>query len=178
MATLAVRAFQEGYDARFGIAMSLPVLLCELLVRFIWMIKQRFYFKKPLKECIPTQSHTDLRIMLLFGHGTLCLMDGADALVRSGGNWLMFFTRMNIIAWGRFTVLVLKEINLIFRQVSPPACGTAAAVSRWKGRTEAAWGRSPAVPPACRRTAAAWTKGRSWRSYPWDLQSPDRAPRC
>ena len=112
LATLAVRAFQEGYDARFGIAMSLPVLLCELLVRFIWMIKQRFYFKKPLKECIPTQSHTDLRIMLLFGHGTLCLMDGADALVRSGGNWLMFFTRMNIIAWGRFTVLVLKEICL------------------------------------------------------------------
>ncbi len=90
LATLAVRAFQEGYDARFGIAMSLPVLLCELLVRFIWMIKRRFYFKKPLKECIPTQSHTDLRIMLLFGHGTLCLMDGADALVRSGGNWLMF----------------------------------------------------------------------------------------
>lgn len=74
LATLAVRAFQEGYDARFGIAMSLPVLLCELLVRFIWMIKQRFYFKKPLKECIPTQSHTDLRIMLLFGHGTLCLI--------------------------------------------------------------------------------------------------------
>ena len=69
-------------------------------------------------------------------------------------------------------------LDLIFRQVSPPACGTAAAVSRWKGRTEAAWGRSPAVPPACRRTAAAWTKGRSWRSYPWDLQSPDRAPRC
>ena len=77
LATLAVRAFQEGYDARFGIAMSLPVLLCELLVRFIWMIKQRFYFKKPLKECIPTQSHTDLRIMLLFGHGTLALAPGS-----------------------------------------------------------------------------------------------------
>lgn len=112
LATLAVRAFQEGYDARFGVAMSLPVLLCELLIRFIWMIKQRFYFKKPLKECIPTQSHTDLRVMLLFGHGTLCLMDGADALIRSGGNWLLFFTRMNIIAWSRFTVLVLKEICL------------------------------------------------------------------
>ena len=42
----------------------------------------------------------------------IALVIGADALVRSGGNWLMFFTRMNIIAWGRFTVLVLKEICL------------------------------------------------------------------
>ena len=48
--------------------------------------------------------------MLLFGNGTLCIMDGADAAIRSDGNWLLFFMRMNIIAWARFLTLVLKEI--------------------------------------------------------------------
>ena len=51
-----------------------------------------------------------MRVMLLFGNGTLCIMDGADAAIRSDGNWLLFFMRMNIIAWARFLTLVLKEI--------------------------------------------------------------------
>lgn len=109
-ATLAVRAFQEGYDARFGIAMAIPVLVCDLTIRLIWTIKKHFFRGIPLTECVPTQVHADLRVMLLFGHGTLCLMDGADAAIRSGGNWLNFFLRMNLIAWVRFSTLVLKEI--------------------------------------------------------------------
>ena len=48
--------------------------------------------------------------MLIFGNGTLCLMDGVDAAVRSGGNALTFFMRMNLIAWFRFVTLVLKEV--------------------------------------------------------------------
>lgn len=109
-ATLAVRAFQEGYDARYGLAMAIPVLVCDLTIRLIWTIKKHFYRGIPLAECVPTQVHADLRVMLLFGHGTLCLMDGADAAIRSGGNWLNFFLRMNLIAWVRFSTLVLKEI--------------------------------------------------------------------
>ena len=38
------------------------------------------------------------------------LMDGADALIRSGGNWVAFFTRLNIIAWFRFVFLVFREV--------------------------------------------------------------------
>lgn len=109
-ATLAVRAFQEGYDARFGLTMSIPVLLCDLSIRLIWMLKRYFYLKRPMRECIPSMKHEDLRVMLLFGNGVLCLMDGADAAIRSGGNWLLFFTRMNLIAWTRFLALVLKEV--------------------------------------------------------------------
>ena len=48
--------------------------------------------------------------MLLFGNGTLCVMDGIDAGIRSGGNFLAFFMRLNIIAWFRFVTLVLKEV--------------------------------------------------------------------
>ena len=119
LATLAVRVFQEGYDARFGVTMAIPVVLCDLMIRLLWVLKGDFYLKKPLEECVPNSTHSDLRMMLIFGNGTLCLMDGADAAIRSGGNWLAFFTRMNIIAWVRFITLVLKEICIRLGISSP-----------------------------------------------------------
>ena len=110
-AELAIDVFQNGgYDARFGAAMSIPVILCDLSIRLIWAIKHYFKLNRPLSECIPNSKNMDLREMLLFGHGTLCLLDGADAIICSGGNCMLFFTRMNLIAWVRFTSLVLKEI--------------------------------------------------------------------
>ena len=54
--------------------------------------------------------HDSLRVMLLFGNGTLCVMNGIDAGIRSGGNFLAFFMRLNLIAWFRFVTLVLKEV--------------------------------------------------------------------
>ena len=47
--------------------------------------------------------------MLIIGDGTLCLMDGADAVIRSGGNWVNFFLRLNILAWYRLVMLILRE---------------------------------------------------------------------
>lgn len=109
-ATIAVRAFQEGYDFRFGLASAIPVVITDLSIRLIWALRRHFQYGKALKECVPTHKHDDLRIMLLFGNGTLCVMDGIDAGIRSGGNFLAFFMRLNIIAWFRFVTLVLKEI--------------------------------------------------------------------
>lgn len=110
LAKIATRAFQEGYDLRFGLAMAIPVVITDLSIRLIWSLRRYFQYGKTLKECIPTQKHADLRVMLLFGNGTLCVMDGIDAGVRSGGNFLAFFMRLNLIAWFRFVTLVLKEI--------------------------------------------------------------------
>lgn len=110
LATVAMKAFESGYDFRFGIAMAIPVLITELSIRLIWSLRQYFHYKRPLKECIPTMQHGDLRIMLLVGHGTLCLMDGIDAGVRSGGNAVVFMTRLNLVGWYRFVSLVLKEV--------------------------------------------------------------------
>lgn len=110
IATIATKVFEEGYDARFGLTMSIPVILCDLSIKLLWAIKHYFYNKRPLSECIPNKWHDDLRIMLIFGDGTLCLMDGADAAIRSGGNWVNFFLRLNIIAWFRLVSLVLREI--------------------------------------------------------------------
>lgn len=110
LATIATRAFQEGYDFRFGVAMAIPVIITELSICLIWALRKRFQYEWPVKECIPTKKHADLRIMLLFGNGTLCVMDGLDAGIRSGGNFLTLFMRLNLIAWFRFVTLVLKEV--------------------------------------------------------------------
>ncbi|MEG2935592.1 MAG: hypothetical protein RR844_03785 [Clostridium sp.] len=110
LATVATKVFQEGYDARFGLTMAIPVVLCDLSIKLIWAIKHYFYHKRSLAECIPTKKHDDLRVMLIIGDGTLCLMDGADAAIRSGGNWINFFLRLNIVAWYRLVSLVFREV--------------------------------------------------------------------
>lgn len=110
LATIAIRAFEEGYDMRFGLASLLPVTITELSIRLIWSLRRYFQFHMSLKECIPSREHDDLRVMLLFGDGTLCVMDAIDAGLRSGGNFLAFFMRLNILAWFRFATLVLKEV--------------------------------------------------------------------
>lgn len=110
LAIVATKVFQEGYDARFGLTMAIPVILCDLSIKLIWAIKHHFYHRKPLNECIPTKRHNDLRVMLIIGDGMLCLIDGGDAVMRSGGNWVNFFLRLNIIAWYRLVLLVFKEV--------------------------------------------------------------------
>ncbi len=119
LATLAIRAFQEGYDLRYGMAMAVPVLITDLSIRLVWALRRRFQYEIPLKECIPTQKHEDLRMLLLVGTGTLCVMDGVDAGIRSGGNALAFFMRLNLIAWGRLVCLVLKEVCIRVKIVGP-----------------------------------------------------------
>ncbi len=110
LATIAVRAFQEGYDFRFGLATAIPVVITDLSIRLVWSLRKHFHHERHIMECIPSKNHPDLRIMLLFGNGTLCVMDGIDAGVRSGGNFLVFFMRLNLIAWYRFVSIVLKEV--------------------------------------------------------------------
>ena len=110
LAMVATKVFQEGYDARFGLTMGIPVVVCELSIKLAWAIKHYFYHKRPLNECIPSKRHDDLRMMLIIGDATLCLMDGADAAIRSGGNWVNFFLRLNLVAWFRLLVLVLREV--------------------------------------------------------------------
>lgn len=111
LAVVMTRVFQEGYDARFGAAMAIPVLLEDLMIRVLWVIKRRFYEQKEWQECIPTKEHADLRIMLIVGNATLCLIDGTDAAIRSGGNALAFILHMNLVAWARLILLVFRELS-------------------------------------------------------------------
>ncbi|WP_027908013.1 hypothetical protein [Pseudomonas taiwanensis] len=110
-ATIAVQVFEKGYDLRHGLAMAIPVMLSEMLTRVMWIVKQRFYHEKEWAQCIPSSTNPELQRMLLVAHGTLCVVDGADAAIRSGGDMIQFMLRSNLIAWARFGTLALKELN-------------------------------------------------------------------
>lgn len=114
-AQIATQVFEKGYDFRHGMAMAVPVVVTELLVRFMYTMKAHFYHKKDWKDSIPKGSIPELRRMLLVGHGTLCIMDGVDAAVRSGGDMIQFLLRTNLIAWVRFGYLGLKEVNAWYK---------------------------------------------------------------
>lgn len=114
LAIIAQRAFEEGYDFRTGVTMTIPVVITDMLIRLIWSLRQHFQFEKPIKDCIPSSKQDCLRIMLLLGNGTLCVIDGMDAAIKSHGNALHFFLRFNWLAWIKFTALVMKEVTLRF----------------------------------------------------------------
>ena len=111
-ATITTKVFEEGYDARHAMAMAIPVLINELLIRFMYTMKAHFYHQKDWDDSIPSENVPELRRMLLVGHGTLCMIDGADAYIRSGSgaDMIAFLSRTNLIAWTRFGHLALKEI--------------------------------------------------------------------
>lgn len=111
IATLARQAFSEGYDFRFGVALSIPVLINELIIRFLWSLKQYFYHKKAISDIIKTKNSPELRRMLLVGHGSLCIIDGGDAVLRSPGNLLGMYLSINIVAWTRLATISFSEIK-------------------------------------------------------------------
>lgn len=117
-ATVAVRVFEEGYDLRHGLALSIPVLITELLTRMMWSVKQAFYHDRPLLECLPSAANPELRRMLMIAHGSLCMMDAADAAIRSGGEIVQFMLRSNLVAWARFSTLALKEVRAWYAEGS------------------------------------------------------------
>ena len=112
---IAVEAFEQGYDARFAASQAIPVVLNSLFIRVLWSLKSHFYGKKEWKQCIPTNKHDDLRVMLLVGEGALCVVDGIDAFVRSGGNPVAFVCRLNLVAWGKLTMMALKELVIRYK---------------------------------------------------------------
>lgn len=119
-AEFAVKVFQEGYDLRHGAAMAIPVVLEELSIKIIWALKKHFYAKRPWSECIPSSKHADLRMMLIVGNASLCLVDGIDAAIHasmSGANPVVFLLHMNLIAWGRLLVLIFKELRIRYGSV-------------------------------------------------------------
>lgn len=127
LAQLAQSAYNHGYDARFGLAMVIPVVITDIAIRLIWGMRQYFQYEKPIRECMPIEKkHADLRGMLIFGYGTLCLFDATDAVIESGGCALTFFLHLNLVAWFRFGALVFKEICIRYRmsrneQIEAPA---------------------------------------------------------
>ena len=108
--TICVKVFEQGYDFRHGMALSVPVLLTELMVRVMHMLKQHYVNHEPLELGTALGMTPELQRMLFVAHGTLCLMDAGDAFLRSGGNIVKFLLRTNLVAWVRFSLLACKEL--------------------------------------------------------------------
>ena len=123
---IAIKIFEQGYDARFQTTQAIPVFINELIVRLFYSIR-RFvkYFAETNKDlrsvkslweaCEPFSNHTVKR-MLTVAHGTFCLIDIGDATVRgfiaSGGsfNFTELLLRLNIVGVGRLTISLYGEV--------------------------------------------------------------------
>ena len=114
LAELAVKVFEQGYDARFGAALAVPVLINELLIRILWVVKRRYYHGSDWSDCWPNANKPNLRRMLLVGHGCLVLVDLADAAVRESCQPAAMLIHMNFIAWLRFAFLGWRELYGFF----------------------------------------------------------------
>ena len=122
---LALEIFKKGYDARFQTTQTIPVLLNELIVRLFYSIRRMLrYFSNPSgddrclrqlwKMCEPFSNATVKR-MLMIAHGSFCVIDLSDVMVRgvvSGGKKFgiaEFFMRLNIMGVGCFTMSLYGE---------------------------------------------------------------------
>ena len=122
---LALTIFEKGYDVRFQTAQAIPVFLNEMLVRMIYSTRRLFrYFSEVPEEnrsfslmwrkCEPFSNPTVKR-MLTVAHGTFCLVDAGDAVIRAfvagGGNFngVEFVLRLNIVGVGRFGISLYGE---------------------------------------------------------------------
>lgn len=114
-AQIAVQVFEKGYDLRHGMALSVPVMLTELLTRLMSIVKNYLVNAIPWQSCLSAALSPNLQRMLLVAHGSLVLLDTADAGLRSGGNAIVFLLRANLVAWTRFGTLALEEILCLSR---------------------------------------------------------------
>ena len=124
---LAVKLYEEGYDARFQTTQAIPILINELIVRVMYSVRRLIrYFKETDKDsrsfklmwekCEPFKNPTVKR-MLTVAHGTFCVIDAGEVTIRAfiaGGGYfnpVEFFMRLNIVGVGRFTISLFGEVK-------------------------------------------------------------------
>ena len=122
---LAIEIFKKGYDLRFQTAQLIPVIVNELLVRTTYAIRRLISYykntnnvnrssKEAWKYCEPF-SNASIKRMLTISHGSFCIIDTSDAIIRSfimeGGTFDIkeFIMRFNIIGIGRFAISLYGE---------------------------------------------------------------------
>lgn len=123
---LAMNMYLEGYDLRFQTAQGIPVFINEMVTRLFYAIRRliqylssnkgNYSFKNMWKECEPF-ANASVKRMLTVAHGTFCVVDIADVLVRSvskGGGYAFIYEmciRLNVIGLGRFSISLIGEAS-------------------------------------------------------------------
>lgn len=113
IATVMVKVYEEGYDLRHGVSTSVPALVNDLLLRAVFVIKQHFYEDVSWTDLLRKKNEDKLQRMISVGTGALCLLDLSEAAITSWGNWVVFFSHLNISAWSRLAIQGVKELHIL-----------------------------------------------------------------
>lgn len=113
IATVMVKVYEEGYDLRHGVSTSVPALVNDLLLRAVFVIKQHFYEDVSWTDLLRKKNEDKLQRMISVGTGALCLLDLSEAAITSWGNWVVFFSHLNISAWNRLAIQGVKELHIL-----------------------------------------------------------------
>ena len=118
---LAEEIYTKGYDLRFQTVQMIPVLVNELIVRFLYTIRRlvqylmsnsidEYSFKNIWKYCDPFSSSTVKR-MLTVAHGSFCLIDISDAIIQGvkNHNIAELVMKLNVPEIGRFSLSLYGE---------------------------------------------------------------------
>ena len=129
---LALQIYEKGYDARFQTTQGIPVFINELVVRLMYSIRRFIKYISTTKAeerslsllwktCEPF-SNVTVKRMLTVAHGTFCLIDVGDAVIRgfiTGGgyfNVVEFVLRLNIVGIGRLSISLFGEMTRTIRK--------------------------------------------------------------
>lgn len=113
-AQIMTQVFEKGYDLRHGIAMTIPLLVGELLTMLCWSFKRRFYHKWDWKDCIPGDKYKTYRRCRLIHSSAFCMVDGAHAYFKGHGDPVEVILHMNLFAWLRLVQLIIKELFITY----------------------------------------------------------------
>lgn len=116
IAKIARKLFESGYDFRFGLTLTIPIALNELLIKFFWAIRRYAQHGESIEYIFKNQANSpELNRLLLTSYGSMCLIDGIGASVNFiEGDYIGLFSNMNLIAWTRFAFVGFKEVRSIY----------------------------------------------------------------
>ena len=125
-AKIMTQVFENGYDLRHAISMTIPMFVGELLTALCWSFKRVFYHKWEWHDClpwewrtdghyrIPSESYSSYRRSRLIHSSAFCMVDGAHAYFKGHGDPVEIILHMNLIAWLRLVKLIIQEILITY----------------------------------------------------------------
>lgn len=116
-ATVMTRVYEEGYDLRHGASTAVPVVLNDILVRLVFVFKKYFVDNLSFVDIIGNNRlEPTMQRMSTVSIGSMCAIDLAEAAITSWGNWVQFFSHLNLSEWTRFGFQCVKELHIISDQ--------------------------------------------------------------
>ena len=111
--------YQQGYDYRFGKALSAPVLINDTLTRIVWAAKHCIKNGKfAVPVCFPSKGHEhyDLSNMLLMSNAAFLACDTGHAALKSHGDPVAFLCNCNMKEWFNFAIAFSRDFLLTVKR--------------------------------------------------------------